>query len=304
MTTPFLSYLTGDSLKKRLLVYFFTRPGERLYLREIAARIHGDPANLSRALTALEKEGVFVSEKRGLQKYFSLSQNYPLYSELKSMIMKMTSAQHNDEERPPSKSVKKANARGGRVYIVAGPNGAGKTTFAKKFLPLFADCKQFINADLIAGGLSPFSPEQSAIQAGRLLLERIRHFAGKGTDFGFETTLAGKSYRNMFADLKAKGHTLHLFFLWIPDIKLAISRIQDRVKRGGHDIPEPVVRRRFQRGMRHLFELYRPFLDSWCLFDNSGAFPHLVAMGVANQVKTLDQELFDEITKQAGVKMA
>lgn len=300
MTTSYLFYLTRSSLKKRLLVHFFTHPNEKLYLREIAAKIHVDPANLSREFRALEKEGVFVSEKKGLQKYFSLNRNYPLYEELKAVILK--TAGYQAPAKGESVFIKKENTQGPNVYIVAGPNGAGKTTFARKFLPAYVHCKQFVNADLIAGGLSPFSPEQSAIQAGKLLLEQIRTFTRKGIDFAFETTLAGKSYQNLFADLKAKGYSLHLFFLWIPNVEMALSRIDDRVKRGGHRIEEPVVRRRFVRGLQHLFKLYRPFLDLWVIFDNSGSFPHLVATGKPTDLKIVDKDLFDRITKQAGTE--
>lgn len=291
MTTPFFFYLTRSSLKKKLLVYFFTHPRERLYLREIAAKLQGDPANLSRELKMLEKEGVFISERRGLHKYFSLNQNYPLHEELRSIILKI------------AVPFRKEGVHHSNAYIVAGPNGAGKTTFARKFLPVYARCKQFVNADLIAGGIAPFSPEESAIQAGKLLLEQIRNFSRKGVDFGFETTLAGKSYRNLLMDLRRKGYKLHLFFLWIPTLEMAFSRIEDRVKRGGHSIPKPVVERRFGRGIRHLFELYRPLLDLWAIFDNSGSFPHLIATGTASDLKVLDQTLFDKIKKQAGVEI-
>ena len=165
-----------------------------------------------------------------------------------------------------------------KLYIIAGPNGAGKTTFADKFLPRYADCKQFVNADVIAKGLASFSPESAALRAGRHLLAQIRLYASK---------------------LKAQGYSIHLFFLWIPDVKIALARIADRVKRGGHDIPEKVVRRRFHKGLRNLFKLYRPVLDSWTLFDNSGVPPHLVARDKLGKLDIVDQELFDRIWKGA-----
>lgn len=302
MTTNALFYLTRSSLKKRVLAHFFGHPEDKLYLREIAAKFQGDPANLSRALNALVNEGVFLSEKRGLQKYFSLNKRYPFYKELRSLILKTLAMGEPRQMAPPV--APKPPGEGPHVYIVAGPNGAGKTTFAREFLPSYVHCRQFVNADLIAGGLSPFSPEESAIQAGRLLLEHIRNLAGRGVDFGFETTLAGKSYRNLFVGLRAKGYQLHLFFLWIPNVQIALSRIADRVKRGGHQIPEPVVRRRFTRGIRHLFTLYRALLDSWVIFDNSGSFPHLIAAGGPTETKILDRHVFDKIKTQAGVKFS
>jgi len=122
----------------------------------------------------------------------------------------------------------------GNVYIIAGPNGSGKTTFATKFLPDYAKCPNFVNADFIAQGLSPFSPTSAAIKAGKLVLNQIREFAATGIDFAFESTLAGKSYINLFKDLNRAGYKIHLFFLWIPNSDLAVARIKDRVAEGGH----------------------------------------------------------------------
>ena len=181
------------------------------------------------------------------------------------------------------------------LYIVAGPNGSGKTTFARTFLPEFAQCTQFVNADLIAGGLSPFSPETEALHAGRLLLEQIRLLAGKRSDFGFETTLSGVTHASLLRKLKAQGYMIQLFFLWIPTVEMALARIADRVRRGGHDIPEKVVRRRFHKGIAHLFRLYRPLLDSWTLIDNSGAAPRLIAREEVGELRVFDETLFAEI---------
>lgn len=166
-----------------------------------------------------------------------------------------------------------------QLYIIAGPHGAGKTTFAREFLPHYVDCKQFVNADFIAGGLAPFSPETAALRAGRLLLEQIRLLTQKKSDFGFETTLSGVTYVSLLRRLKAQGYAAHLFFLWIPDVKIALARIADRVRRGGYDIPEQVVRRRFHKGLKNLFKLYRPLLDSLTIFENSGTVPRVIATG-------------------------
>ena len=185
------------------------------------------------------------------------------------------------------------------LYVIAGPNGAGKTTFAKEFLPHYAKCENFVNADLIAGGLSPFSPEAAAMRAGRLLLEQIRLLASKRSDFGFETTLSGVTYVSLLRTLKAQGYRIQLFFLWIPTIEMALARIADRVRRGGHDIPERVVRRRFRKGIQNLFTLYRPLLDLWMLFDNSGAKPQLIAREEVGELRVFDQKLFAKITEVA-----
>ncbi len=181
------------------------------------------------------------------------------------------------------------------VYIVAGPNGAGKTTFARTFLPDYARCKEFINADLIASGLSPFSPEAAALRAGRLLLEQIRRFSSKQLDFGFETTLSGVTYVSLLRRLNVRGYRVQLFFLWIPSVEMALARIADRVRRGGHAIPERVVRRRFHKGIRHLLTRYRPLLDSWLLFDNSDTVPRLIAREELGQLQVFHQELFGKV---------
>ncbi|OGC05621.1 hypothetical protein A2230_01160 [candidate division WOR-1 bacterium RIFOXYA2_FULL_36_21] len=163
------------------------------------------------------------------------------------------------------------------VYIIAGSNGSGKTTFAKTFLPEYAKCSNFINADLIAQGLSPFFPQQSAIKAGKLVLRQIEDFSAKGMDFAFETTLSGKTYLKHFKDLKKMEYKLHLFFLWIPNTQLALARIKDRVAEGGHDIPSEDVKRRFNRSIMNFFNIYRFFLNTWLLFDNSAKKPKLIA---------------------------
>ena len=141
------------------------------------------------------------------------------------------------------------------LYIVAGPNGAGKTTFAREFLPNHAECLEFVNADLIAGGLSPFYPEKVAIRAGRLMLAQIHLLASQNRNFGFETTLAGKSYVRFLTNIKAQGYRIHLYFLWVKNVDIAIERTADRVRRGGHSISEDVVRRRFSRGIPNFFNL-------------------------------------------------
>ena len=183
------------------------------------------------------------------------------------------------------------------LYIIAGPNGAGKTTFAREFLPHYADCKQFVNADFIAGGLAPFSPETVALRAGRLLLKQIRLLADKKSDFGFETTLSGVTYASLLRKLKARGYRIQLFFLWIPHVELALKRIADRVRMGGHDIPEEVVRRRFHKGLQNLFKLYRPLLDSWTIFDNSEVLPHPIAREEVGELRVFDKDLFTKISK-------
>jgi len=181
------------------------------------------------------------------------------------------------------------------VYIIAGPNGSGKTTFAKMFLPEYVNCPNFVNADLIAQGLAPFNPRTVAIKAGKLVLKQIQEFADRGLDFAFETTLSGRSYVSLFSDLKEKQYSLHLFFLWISSPELAIARIKDRVREGGHNVPAEDVRRRFFRGLNNFFNLYEPQLDTWILFDNSKTKPILIAKKKDSSVEVVDEELFKMI---------
>ena len=184
-----------------------------------------------------------------------------------------------------------------QIYIIAGPNGSGKTTFASEFLPNYADCPAFINADTLARGLSGFSPDAVALKAGRILLDQIESYASKKIDFAFETTLSGSSYLLRLKDLRKQGYLIHLFFLWIPDVRLSLARVANRVKMGGHDIDEKVVRRRFYKGLENFFKRYRKVLDSWMLFDNSGSIPHPIAEEKSGELKVFDQELYCRILK-------
>lgn len=166
-----------------------------------------------------------------------------------------------------------------KIVIIAGPNGAGKTTFARAFLPFEADCPLFINADLIAAGLSPFKPEVAAIRAGRLMLEEIDRNAAAGHNFAFETTLAGHTYARRIPMWRSAGYSVKLIFLALPTAEEAIRRVAIRVLQGGHDIPSDVVRRRFASGTRNFRDMYRGLVDYWQLFDNSGSTPRLLEEG-------------------------
>jgi len=162
-----------------------------------------------------------------------------------------------------------------KIIIIAGPNGAGKTTFARAYLPHEAGCPIFVNADLIAAGLSPFAPEKAAIQAGRLMLKVIAQHVDKKANFAFETTLAGKIYARHIPTWQTQGYKVTLLFLSLPSADIAVQRVAERVRQGGHDIPESTIRRRFDAGKELLATVYRPLVDQWALYDNSGDKPVL-----------------------------
>jgi len=167
-----------------------------------------------------------------------------------------------------------------KIIIIAGPNGAGKTTFAGEFLPKEAHCPAFVNADLIAAGLAPFEPERAAFRAGRLMLEEIHRHVQKGENFAFETTLSGRGYAGLIPGWREQGYIVKLFFLRLASPELAVARVRQRVREGGHNIPEPIIRRRFAGGLRNFEALYKPLVDEWALYDNSGGEPVLIEEGV------------------------
>ncbi|MCF3648624.1 zeta toxin family protein [Opitutaceae bacterium LMO-CP1] len=167
-----------------------------------------------------------------------------------------------------------------KILIIAGPNGAGKTTFAEEFLPHEAGCPEFVNADLIAAGLSPFRPDHVAFTAGRLMLNRLRALSSTGQNFAFETTLATRSYLRMIPAWQALGYRVKLYFLKLPDPEIAIARVARRVRLGGHDIPADTIRRRHERGWKNLQNDYRHIVDEWAIYDAASAPAHLLATGI------------------------
>ncbi len=163
-----------------------------------------------------------------------------------------------------------------RIIIIAGPNGAGKTTFAREYLPNEAGCPDFINADLIAAGLSPFDPARAALKAGRLMLAEIHERVRAGQSFAFETTLSGLSYARLIPRWRADGYRVTLLFLSLPDSATAIARVAARVAQGGHDVPAETIIRRFHAGLKNFRERYQALVDEWLLYDNAGNQPVLL----------------------------
>ncbi len=169
------------------------------------------------------------------------------------------------------------------LYIIAGCNGAGKTTASFTVLPEMLECEEFINADEIARGLSPLNPDKAAIEASRLMLNKIDKLIKKQSDFAFETTLATKSYVNTIKKSKSNGYQITLIFFYLDSYELAIERVKNRVKEGGHNIPEQTIIRRYNAGLRNLFNLYIPVCDYWMIFDNSNIHSDLVAEGYSDK---------------------
>ncbi len=189
-----------------------------------------------------------------------------------------------------------------RVVVLAGPNGAGKTTAAPRLLRDTLAVDEFVNADVIAQGLSGFNSSAAALTAGRIMLERLKELAMARATFAFETTLASRTFAPWLRKLIADGYQFQLVFLWLPSAEMAITRVRDRVRMGGHNVPEDTIRRRYQGGVRNFFGLYQPLASSWKLFDNSivGA-QHLIAAGTHSVVEEISrQDLWNEIRDREG----
>jgi predicted ABC-type ATPase len=185
------------------------------------------------------------------------------------------------------------------VVILAGPNGAGKSTAATSLLHGAFGVDEFVNADVIARGLSAFDPERVAIAAGRIMLARLDELATQRADFPFETTLATRSFAPWLRSLRMSGYDVHLFFLWLSSADLAVERVLQRVETGGHFVPDDVVRRRYGAGIRNFFSLYRPLATSWALFNSSGPALVRVAEGVASEtLGVYDNQVWDTVDQQ------
>ena len=182
------------------------------------------------------------------------------------------------------------------MFIIAGCNGAGKTTASYSILPQMLQCKEFVNADEIAHGLSPFNPGSMAIPAGRLMLQRIDELLAKGETFAIETTLATRSYARLIARAQAGGYRVSLLFFWIATPQQAIERVAQRVLEGGHDIPADTIHRRYYTGIRNLFQIYMPIVDYWMVVDNSTSPRKYIAeSGMGKAVDIYDYEQYNKI---------
>lgn len=184
-------------------------------------------------------------------------------------------------------------------YLIAGPNGAGKTTFALNYLPKIAQCENFVNADMIASGLSPLSPERERVAAARLFLKELKNYVLCKEDFAFETTLSGKGYLRLIRQLKRDGWNVVLIYLWLPSVTHSIQRVQERVLHGGHDIPEKDIRRRFPRSLQNLLENYPKHCDLTLCLDNSEQ-PSMIFTRDKNGLVVVDHDKYDKVIQGAG----
>jgi predicted ABC-type ATPase len=184
------------------------------------------------------------------------------------------------------------------LYIIAGCNGAGKTTASFTILPEILDCKEFVNADEIAKGLSPFQPEKVSFEAGRIMLKRINELLESDENFAFETTLATKSYKSKVLAAKTKDYNVTLLFFWLQNVELAIERVKTRVLEGGHNIKIEVIKRRYINGIKNLFEIYLPIVDEAMIFDNSEGKHNLIAeKTLDSEIDIFDDNKFDKLKK-------
>ena len=183
-----------------------------------------------------------------------------------------------------------------KLYIIAGCNGAGKTTASYTMLPELLHCHEFVNADEIARGLSPFNPDSMAIEAGRLMLRRINDLLEEGSDFAFETTLSTRTYQKFIDRAHERGYFVSLLYFWLPSPELAIERVARRVVEGGHNIPTDVIRRRYHSGLRNLTWLYTPVCDYWAIYDNNAADEkvRMIASGERDKIICVEDPLLYE----------
>lgn len=181
------------------------------------------------------------------------------------------------------------------LYIIAGCNGAGKTTASFTILPEILDCKEFVNADEIAKGLSPFRPEKVAFEAGRIMLKRIDELLLENQTFAFETTLSTRSYKNKILEAKSNGYTVTILFFWLRAIELAKERVKTRVIEGGHNIEEKVIERRYKRGIKNLFDIYLPIVDGAFIFDNSEGEHIPIAKKLEKEFEIINVEIYNQL---------
>ncbi len=262
-------------------------PGRTLSMSELGRMLGKAPGVFQRGLNALEESGLVVSRREGNRRNFSINAAHPLCAAITAVVRQdstplpadvyMFYASQNRHEplmaaEPPGAYTTSKL----KLLIIAGPNGAGKTTFAREYLPHEAGCHLFINADYIAHGLSPFSPELAALKAGKVMLRELDDHLAHRHNVAIETTLSGKRYARLVPRWQEQGYAVKLVFLSLPSVDLALARVATRVRQGGHAIPEQTVRRRYELGRENFETIYKPLVDAWAHYDNSGPKPILI----------------------------
>jgi predicted ABC-type ATPase/DNA-binding transcriptional ArsR family regulator len=270
------------------ILQILTEESDRaLSMSELGRMLGKAPGVFQRGLNALEESGLVVSCREGNRRNFSINTAHPLFEAITAVVrhdstplpsdVYMSYASRNEHQpqmvaEPPGAYLTSKL----KLLIIAGPNGAGKTTFAREYLPREAGCHVFINADYIAHGLSPFSPELAALKAGKVMLRELDDHLTHRHNVAIETTLSGKRYARLIPRWQAQGYAVKLIFLALPSVDLAIARVTTRVRQGGHAIPEPTVRRRFTLGQQNFETIYKPSVNAWAHYDNSGPKPILI----------------------------
>jgi len=185
------------------------------------------------------------------------------------------------------------------LYIISGCNGAGKTTASYTILPEILECKEFVNADEIARGLSPFQPEKVAIEAGKIMLKRIEELLREKTNFAIETTLASRTYKNTILSAREKGYNITLIYFWLNNVELAKERVKNRVKEGGHNIENQIIERRYYAGIKNLFDIYLPIVDMALIYDNSNIQHIFIAKKeFENNIQIIESQIFNKILEK------
>lgn len=270
------------------LLRILTRePGRAFTLSELGRRMGKAPGVFQRGLNSLERDGYIASRREANLRLVSFSTSHPLREQISAIVQRgssplpadvyhgfrLSTGGHRLRVAEPPGSYQTSQRK---ILIIAGPNGAGKTTFAKEFLPGEAGCPLFINADYIAHGLSPFSPDSASLRAGKLMLAELKDHIQHRRNVALETTLSGRRYARVIPGWQNEGYAVKLIFLSLPAVEVAIARVACRVSQGGHAIPEQTIRRRFEAGRRNFEVVFRSLVDAWALYDSSGSRPELL----------------------------
>lgn len=271
-----------------ILQILTAEPDRAFTLSEIGRILGKAPGVFQRGLNALESHAFISSRREANLRLLTVNAEHPLYEAIAMIARGSSAALPSDvymsyASPTPGEALRIAETRGSytasalKLLIIAGPNGAGKTTFAREFLPKEAACHTFINADYIAHALSPFSPAMAAMKAGKVMLRELDEHMAHRRNIAIETTLSGKRYARTIPRWQAEGYAVKLIFLSLPSVELALARVAGRVRQGGHAIPEETIRRRFEAGNTNFECIYKPLVNAWAHYDNSGDHPVLLA---------------------------